>query len=139
MTEYKKIFFDTAPIIYFVEKKPAFYERVNDLLIAYANADFVTSVITVAEYFPYPFQQPNRDDLIREFNTFVERAEIMVLNVDQKIAMEAARIRAEYAAFKLMDALQLAAALSYGCDLFLTNDKQLRQFRRLRCITLDDV
>ncbi len=37
-----------------------------------------------------------------------------------------------------MDALQLAAACVLGCDLFLTNDKQLRQFKELRCITVEE-
>ena len=139
MTGYKKIFLDTAPVIYFVEKKPGFYEKVRDLLVANADADYVSSVITLAEYFPYPLRQPNKEELTREFHTFLERAEITLLNIDRMIAMEAARIRAEYPAFRMMDSLQLASALSYGCDLFLTNDKQLRQFRELSCVTLEQL
>lgn len=27
----------------------------------------------------------------------------------------------------------------YECDLFLTNDKQLRQEKKIRCVTLDDL
>ena len=38
-----------------------------------------------------------------------------------------------------MDALQLAVALYTKCDLFLTNDKQLRQFKDIRCITVDEL
>ncbi len=139
MTEYKRIFLDTAPVIYFVEKKPGFYEKVNDLLISNADADYFTPVITVAEYFPYPLQQPNCGELLREFNEFIEQAEITVANIDREIAMEAARIRAEYKAFKMMDSLQLAAASVCGCDLFLTNDKQLRQFGRFPCLTLEEL
>lgn len=37
-----------------------------------------------------------------------------------------------------MDALQLATAWVTGCDWFLTNDMQLRQFREIKCITLDE-
>ena len=37
-----------------------------------------------------------------------------------------------------MDALQLASACTQGCDLFLTNDKQLRQFKELLCVTVDE-
>ena len=139
MTEYKRIFLDTAPIIYFVEKKPGFYEIMNDFLISNADADYFTSVITVAEYFPYPLQQPNREELLREFNEFIQQAEIAVINIDREIAMEAARIRAEYKSFKMMDALQLSAAAACGCDLFLTNDKQLRQFGKFPCLTLGEL
>ena len=54
------------------------------------------------------------------------------------IAEKAAEIRAQYTSFKAMDALQLAAAMSMGCDTFLTNDKQLKQFSELNCVTVED-
>lgn len=38
-----------------------------------------------------------------------------------------------------MDALQLAAAVVSGCDLFITNDKQLKQYKGIECITMDDL
>ncbi len=37
-----------------------------------------------------------------------------------------------------MDALQLAAAVTASCDVFLTNDKQLRQFDGVRCVTVEE-
>lgn len=59
-------------------------------------------------------------------------------DVNLKMAKRAAQIRAQYKDFKAMDSLQLAIACETGCDLFLTNDKQLRQFKELRCITVKD-
>lgn len=41
--------------------------------------------------------------------------------------------------FKAMDALQIAAAVVSGCDMFFTNDRQLRQEKELPCITMDDL
>ncbi len=38
-----------------------------------------------------------------------------------------------------MDALQLAAACLSKCDLFLTNDKQLKQFKDINCVTVDEL
>lgn len=38
-----------------------------------------------------------------------------------------------------MDALQLAVACQSKCDLFLTNDKQLKQFKEITCITVDEL
>ena len=38
-----------------------------------------------------------------------------------------------------MDALQLAAAVISGCNAFLTNDKQLRQFMEIKVMTMDDL
>ena len=63
----------------------------------------------------------------------------MLFRSDIAIAEKAAQIRAEYRGFKSMDALQLASACLSGCDLFLTNDKQLRQFKELKCITVEEL
>ncbi len=38
-----------------------------------------------------------------------------------------------------MDALQLATACLTGCDLFLTNDKQLKQFKEMKCVMVDEL
>lgn len=37
-----------------------------------------------------------------------------------------------------MDALQLAAAILSSCDIFVTNDKQLRRFREVTVLSLDE-
>ena len=58
--------------------------------------------------------------------------------IDISIAKKAAQIRARFKDFKAMDCLQLATACLQQCDLFLTNDKQLRQFDELKCMVIDD-
>ncbi|MCM1245321.1 MAG: PIN domain-containing protein [Roseburia sp.] len=55
------------------------------------------------------------------------------------IAEEGAKIRGKYKKFKAMDALQIATAIVSGCDMFFTNDKQLRQEKELLCMTMDDL
>ena len=65
--------------------------------------------------------------------------DIEIKSIDIAIAEKAAQIIAEYRGFKSMDALQLASACLSGCDLFLTNDKQLRQFKELKCITVEEL
>ena len=65
--------------------------------------------------------------------------DIEVKSINKAIAEKAAQIRAEYKFFKTMDALQLATACIAGCDLFLTNDKQLKQFMEIRCLTVEEV
>lgn len=62
--------------------------------------------------------------------------DIEIKSIDKTIAEKAAQIRAEYKFFKTMDALQLATACLSECDLFLTNDKQLKQFKEINCITV---
>ena len=77
--------------------------------------------------------------MINEFYSFIYGMDIQIKSIGEKIADKAAQIRAGYKFFKTMDALQLATACITGCELFLTNDKQLKQFREIRCITLDDL
>lgn len=143
MTGYKKIFMDTAPFIYYIEKNddnPMYFNKVKGFLMeCYRdNIQFFTSVITIEEYLVAPYK---KDELfyIEAFERMLKALDFNVVNIDKGIAEKAAMIRAKYRSFKPMDALQLATACITGCDLFLTNDKQLRQFREVKCITLDDL
>ena len=121
MTEFKKIFLDTSPIVYYLE-----------------NSDYITSTVTMTEYLTYPYQQNNLR-LINAFYDFIDGMEIEVRNIDKIIAKKAAQIRAKYRFFKTMDALQLATACLSGCDLFLTNDRQLKQFTEIECILVAEL
>lgn len=143
MTDFKKVFIDTAPFIYFIEKNednPQYYNKVKKFFddAYYNDVDFVSSVITVEEYlvFPYKIHSQEYVDL---FEKLIKTLELDVVIIDEKIAKKAAEIRAEYKSFKAMDALQLAVASLSGCDLFLTNDKQLRQFKEIKCITVEEL
>lgn len=143
MTDYKKAFVDTAPFIYFIEKNknnPQYYDKVKSFFMNGYNSNrkFVTSVITMEEYFVFPYRN-NNYSLIDMFNRLVATINMEIVEINQEIAKKAAQIRAEYKGIKPMDALQLATACVMGCDLFLTNDKQLRQFKEIKCITVDEL
>ena len=73
------------------------------------------------------------------FDRLVETTDMEIVEVNQEIAKKAAQIRAEYKGFKAMDAIQLAVACLTKCALFLTNDKQLRQFKEIKCVTVDEL
>ena len=97
---------------------------------------FVSSDITIAEYCVRPYKSNNLL-LIHALEGFMRDARIEIVHISWKIATRAAHIRAEYSSFKAMDSLQIATAIESRCDLFLTNDKQLRQFEGMKCVTLD--
>ena len=139
MTGYKSVFVDTAPLIYFLDDNERFADQVEAIFeeILSSRAIIETSVITCAEYLVYPYKSDNRDK-IQAFYDFTTDCHIRLHPITGEIAEKAARIRAAYPAFKAMDALQLAAAVLLGCDLFLTNDRQLRQFSEIRCLTPDE-
>ena len=143
MTDYKKVFVDTAPFIYFIEKddnNPQYYEKVKNFLRDGYDNDkkFVSSVITMEEYFVFPYRNQEYS-LIDMFNRLVETTNMEIVEINQEIAKKAAQIRADYKGFKAMDALQLAVACLSACDLFLTNDKQLKQFREIECVTVEEL
>lgn len=143
MTDYKKVFVDTAPFIYFIEKdsnNPQYHEKVKQFFkYGYDyNRKFVSSVITVEEYFVFPYRMKEYS-FIDMFNRLVATTNMEIVEINQEIARKAAQIRAEYTGFKAMDSLQLAAAYLSKCDLFLTNDKQLRQFKDMKCLTVEEL
>ena len=139
MIGYKRIFVDTAPFIYYIEQNPEYFDKAKRFFMqAYEDdVELVTSVITMEEYLVFPYRN-NSHYYISLFDRLITTLGIKVVSIDEVIAKKAAGIRAEYKAFKAMDALQIATAMISGCDLFLTNDKQLRQFRDVKCITVDE-
>lgn len=138
MIDSKKIFLDTAPIVYYLENNELYYSNMKRFWKEYEDCDFVTSAVTVTEYLTYPYQQNNLK-LINSFYAFADGMDIEIRSIDKAIAEKAAQIRAENKFFKTMDALQLATACLSGCDLFLTNDKQLKQFKEINCITVEEL
>ena len=143
MTDYNKVFLDTAPFIYFIEKdsnNPQYFDNMKQFFEEgyRENKEFLTSVITMTEYFVFPYRN-QKMSYIDNFYRLVDTLDMEIAEVDQEIAKKAAQIRAQYKNIKAMDALQLATACVTGCDLFLTNDKQLKQFAEIKCVTVDDL
>ena len=138
MTDFNKVFLDTSPIVYYLEKSELYYLNMKEFWKEYEDYDYITSAVTVTEYLTYPYQQNNLK-LVNSFYAFIDGMDIEIKSIDEAIAEKAARIRAEYKFFKTMDALQLATACLSGCDFFLTNDKQLKQFKEIKCITVDEL
>ena len=139
MDGFKKIFFDTSPLIYFLDENSIFKTKMNEIFYEILNGEiqFTTSAVTVEEFLVFPYRN-NDYSAVESFWTFINEGNIDILQIDNAVAVEAAKIRAEYKHFKTMDALQLAAAICGGCDLFLTNDKQLKQFDKIKCVTVEE-
>lgn len=55
------------------------------------------------------------------------------------VAGGAAFVRAKYQSIKLADALQIAASLECNCDVFFTNDKQLKQITEIKVVYLGEL
>lgn len=140
MTEFKRVFVDTAPIIYYLENSSLYMDAIKKFFTKCIeeNIQIVTSAITIEEYLVFPYSS-GKMEFADNFKRFIEYMNIEVVDIDSKIAEQGAKIRGQYKNFKAMDALQIATAIVSGCDMFLTNDKQLRQEKELPCMTMDDL
>lgn len=139
MNEFKRVFLDTAPVIYYVQKNEVYFDKVKCLVdrLNESGAKFVLSDITTAEACVYPYRF-GRLDWLNNYDRFLERFFVDIIHTTDEIARKSAMIRAKYQGFKTMDSMQLAAAVVGDCDLFLTNDKRLCRFDEIECQTVDD-
>lgn len=140
MTEFKRVFVDTAPIIYYLENHPQYKDSIIKFftMCMEKNIQVITSAITIEEYLVFPFSS-GKMELTDNFKRFLEYMNVEVVDINSTIAEQGAKIRGQYKNFKAMDALQIATAIVSGCDMFFTNDKQLRQEKELPCITMEDI
>ena len=139
MQERKRVFLDTAPVIYFVQGDKNFFYPTREIFMKLCrqNSEFVSSVVMMEEACVHPYRL-ERFDWIEEFNRLLHLLHVEIIPVDEIIALRAAQIRAKHKSFQAMDAIQLATAIVGGCDIFLTNDKRLKQFTEITCLTLTD-
>jgi len=134
----KKIFLDTAPLIYFMEDESSFSSLLNDLFAVSNNCQFITSVVTLSEVLVMPLRE-GKTQLAKQYEEILTMSEnIDILDINIEIAKETAKIRADYSV-KMPDAIQLATAKYIFADYFLTNDLRLRSFKDLNIITLSDL
>lgn len=140
MTDCNSIYLDTAPIIYALESVEPYASAVQEFIFShfYADAQFATFAVTNTEYLVIPYR--NQDfTKIMEFERFKSVLKMRVIPADNTITKLAAQIRAKYRGIKALDSLQLATAVQNRCDVFLTNDKQLRQIEELKVLLVEEL
>jgi len=130
---------DTAPIIYYIEEHPTFLPIVAPVftMIDAGTLHAVTSTITVAEVSVMPLRM-NRSDLQSQYlDLLLYSVNFETRVVDAALAQMGAQLRARYN-IRLPDALQIAAALTAGCDTFLTNDGGLKRVSEIRVLVVSE-
>ncbi|ALB42552.1 MULTISPECIES: PIN domain-containing protein [Nostocales] len=135
----KKLFLDTAPVIYYVENNPQYQSLVN---YVFENLDSgllsaVTSPITLSECLVYPYRL-GLTELKEDFiDLIVSGVNVEFIQIDELIAKQASQLRAKYN-LALLDSLQISVAIVAKCDVFLTNDIQLKRVTELPILVLSD-
>lgn len=136
----KKVFIDTNPLIYLVSQQEPFYSKVIKFMsdCISDDAEFYTSTITDAEFLVKPFEEKNTDEA-EKYKDYLKKLEFVKCFISEQIGELAAKIRADYHDIKLGDALQIAASLDCNCDIFFTNDKQLKQVAEANVVYLGEL
>lgn len=128
----RRIYLDSAPVIYLIERVMPFYTRLQALL---RSADrLVVSDLTRLECRVLPMRNANTL-LLMGYDTFFEEHVSEVLPLTKAVIDRATEIRAYYR-FGVADSIHLAAALVANCDLFLTNDLRLTGFGEIQVVTV---
>ncbi len=78
-------------------------------------------------------------DLADNFKRFLDYMNVEIIDINSDIAEFASNLRGQYKGFKAMDALQISSAIASECDMFFTNDRQLRQEKEIPCMTMEDL
>jgi predicted nucleic acid-binding protein len=122
------LYLDTNIVIYVVEGNPVFAPKALLRLAAAQSAgdSFMISDLTRMECLVGPLKT-NNTAVQASFLAFFARSDVQVVAVTAAVCDRAARIRATHN-FKPMDALQLAAAVEHGANVFLTADARLASF-----------
>jgi len=124
---------DTAPLIYWFEGDPlaarfeSFFERV-----AAGDCEALITPITLAELVTGPLAH-RRDEVAERYAAVLTRPPWRLVPTDAPIAMLAARLRVEHR-LHLPDAIQLATAITAGCDALVTHDRDFPEVPGLRVV-----
>ncbi len=118
-----RIFLDTAPVLYFVEKNARYLARVQPVFdrVDIGTLTAVTSPITLAECLVHPYRLGPAQLRQDFFDLIVLGSSTTFVPLTAAHADRAAELRARYN-LTLADALQMATALTVRCEAFLTND-----------------
>jgi predicted nucleic acid-binding protein len=135
----RRLFVDTAPFIYLIEKSPDYLHVVEPIFRAADAGDvrLFSSSLTLLEVLVKPLRLKRHDIVVQYEHILTSSSSIRMQSLDVSIARRSAEIRAKYN-FKTPDSIQLATALSLSADLFITNDKQLK-IDEITTVTLDEL
>lgn len=134
-----RIYFDTAPIIYFLDKSPLYYTKMRDFIFRNINdeSQFYTSVLIDMEYLVFPYKNADFQK-VNQYKAFIKDLNFKQIDISSEICDFAAKLRAEYDFLKQMDALHLSCCIYFDCDFFVTNDRQLLKVTEIKPLFVDD-
>lgn len=135
---YSVLGLDTSLFIYFVEDHPQFGDASHKVFQQLGSGtQGVTSVVTLMEISVKPIREQFIDVayLYAGFLESIEDLAIIPIHADD--AWLAGSLRA-INTLRPADALQIATCIGAGADVFVTNDRRLRQINEIDVLCLSD-
>jgi predicted nucleic acid-binding protein len=79
---YSKVYFDTAPLIYFLDKRDPYFSKVENFIytLIIENTKLVTSVVTDMECLVIPYRENNKQK-IRAYTDFMNYVDFERISV----------------------------------------------------------
>lgn len=139
LTDIARLYLDTAPVIYLVERNPQFFDRVRHVFqkVDEGTLTVVASPITLAECLVGAYRMGQAEAAANFVECLTQEGTDFV-QISAAIGDRAAQLRVKYN-LKLTDALQIATAIASGCEAFLTNDAQLKRILDLRVLVISEL
>jgi predicted nucleic acid-binding protein len=134
-----RIYFDTAPFIYSVEKHANYWNTLRPfwLTVRKDSIKIVTSNLTLLETLVKPTQNGNQK-LIQAYTRILTGSEIELFEITTQILKDAVQIRAVQK-FKTPDAIHAATAIAANCRYLVTNDAGFKGLDDINVVILDDL
>ena len=134
-----KVYLDTSPIIYSVEKHTDYWQLLTSLWQSLKNNEIevYTSELTLLETLVQPIKQ-NNQTLISTYETLLTNTDIQLLPINRDILRESANLRATKN-LKTPDAIHTATAFSANCEYLITNDNSFKRLSNINIIILSDL
>lgn len=133
-----RVYLDTSPIIYTVEKHADYLSVLRTLWLSTKNQEYVvvTSSLTLLETLVAPLREGNLT-LVNEYETLLTKTDIELVPITTDVLRKAASIRA-LNNLKTPDAIHAASAAVASCDHFISNDEGFRRLSDIEVVILKD-
>jgi predicted nucleic acid-binding protein len=131
---------DTVVFIYFIEEHPRYLSLLDPVFAAIDKKRLpaFASSLTLLEVLVVPYRAGNIPLAERYEQVLTRSRGLRLVDIDRTQLRTAAQLRALHSSLRTPDAIQVAAALSGGCSVLLTNDRDLPAVPGLRILQLRD-
>lgn len=140
LADVKRLYIDAAPLVYYVEENSHYVDRMDVIVVAVEDPSVkaFSSVVTLTEVLTHPLRlgQHHFEQEYRGILLYSDGFQLLPVTIET--ADIAAHLRARYN-LRTPDALHVATAMQANCDVFLTNDTDIRRVTELRVLLLDEL